>query len=155
MRSKLLLMISVTFFLGLHSMAMSDQNDNSNGNTTGYGFSLDRGRWHEYAIDPDDTNYFYDSKSVLKNNNKVKVWVKFGEPVGIGKPAGSFKEATVLKEIDCNQRLIRTVEGTYFSMKDEYGRFPSSKNWENIEPETADDALLENVCPQPRKVKKK
>jgi len=40
-------------------------------------------------------------------------------------------------------------------MKDEYKKYTSPTKWENIEPETADDALLEEVCPQPKKVRKR
>jgi hypothetical protein len=40
-------------------------------------------------------------------------------------------------------------------MKDEYNKFTSMTIWENIEPETVDDALLEEVCTQPKKLKKR
>lgn len=151
-------MVLFAVLICLHAVAMSEHIDNTVGRSTVYGFSPDRTRWYDYAIDPDDTIYLYDAKSVLKdkNNNKIiKVWVKFGEPMDIGNPVRQYKEATALKELDCALRLIRTVEGYYFSMKDEYFRFPSSKNWENIEPETADDALLEAVCPPSKKSRKR
>jgi len=99
--------------------------------------------------------YFYDTKSVVKKNNNVKVWIKFGEPTNIEKSTRFYKEATALKEIDCDARLIRSIEWNYLSMKDEYKKYTSPTKWENIEPETADDALLEEVCPQPKKVRKR
>jgi hypothetical protein len=40
-------------------------------------------------------------------------------------------------------------------MKDEYKKITSPTKWENIEPETADDALLEEVCTQSGKIKKR
>lgn len=134
---------------------MSDSADNTIENNIAYGFSPDRSRWSNYAIDFDNTIYFYDTKSVIKKNNSVKVWIKFGEPINDNKLNGIYKEATALKEIDCNARLIRSVEWNYLSMKNEYNKFTSVTKWENIEPETADDALLEEVCVQPKKLKKR
>ena len=136
-------------------MAMSESPDNTVEKKIVYGFSPDRSRWDNYAIDFNDTIYYYDTKSVLKNYNNVKVWVKFGEPINDNRTPRLYKEATALKEINCNTRLIRSIEWNYLSMKDEYNKYTSPTKWENIEPETADDALLEEVCTQPQKVKKR
>jgi len=136
-------------------MAMSKSTDNTIEDNVVYGFSLDSSRWNNYAIDFfDDTIYFYDTKSIIKRNNNVKVWIKFGEPVNDKKDARIYKEATALIEIDCSTRLIKTIEMNYLSMKDEYKKFTSPAKWENIEPETANDALLEEICTPPKKVKK-
>ena len=137
----------------LHAMAMSETADNTIEKNIVYGFSPDRSRWNNYAIDFDDTVYFYDINSVLKKNNNVKVWIKFGEPINDNKGTRYYKEATALKEIDCSNRQVRSVEWNYFSMKDEYKKITSPTKWENVEPETADDALLEEVCTQPKKLK--
>jgi len=149
----------ILFFLFLtnpHAMAMSESNDNSVDNNIVYGFSPDRSRWNNYAIDIfDNTIYFYDTKSMVKRNNSVKVWIKFGEPVNDKKVTRIYKEATALIEINCNTRLIKTIEWNYLSMKGEYKKFTSPTKWENIEPETANDALLEEVCTPPKKVKKR
>jgi hypothetical protein len=134
---------------------MSDSTDNAIENKTIYGFSPDSSRWNNYAIEPDDTIYFYDTKSVMKRKNNVKVWIKFGEPIYDKKGMRIYKEATALKEIDCESRLIRSIEWNYLSMKDEYNKYTSPTKWENIEPETSNDALLEEVCTQPKKVKKR
>ena len=134
---------------------MSESTDNTIEKKIEYGFSPDRSRWNNYAIDFYDTVYFYDTNSVLKNNNNVKVWIKFGEPINYDKETSYYKEATALKEIDCSARLIRSIEWSYLSMKDEYNKITSPTKWENIEPETADDALLEEVCTQPKKLKKR
>jgi hypothetical protein len=83
------------------------------------------------------------------------VWIKFGEPVNDKKRTHIYKEAMALKEIDCSNRLIRSIEWNYLSMKDEYNKYTSPTKWEDIEPETADDALLDKVCTQPRKVRKR
>jgi hypothetical protein len=136
-------------------MAMSESTDNTVDNNIVYGFSPDRIRWNNYAIDFDDTIYYYDTKSVIRKNNNVKVWIKFGEPVSDKIGTRIYKEAMALKEIDCGTRLIRSVEWNYISMKDEYNKYTTPTKWENIEPETAEDALLEEVCAQPRKVKKR
>jgi len=40
-------------------------------------------------------------------------------------------------------------------MKDEYNKSTSPTKWENIEPETTDDELLEEVCIQPKMLKKR
>jgi len=40
-------------------------------------------------------------------------------------------------------------------MKGDYKIFNSPTKWENIEPETAEDALLEEVCTQPKKANKR
>jgi len=66
-----------------------------------------------------------------------------------------YKEAAALKEIDCNARFIRSVEWYYFSMRGDYKKYSSPTKWENIEPETAEDALLDEVCTQPGKGKKR
>ena len=139
----------------LHAIAMSESTDNTIENNIVYGFSPDRSRWSNYAVDFNDTIYFYDTKSVLKNNNYIKVWVKFGEPINDNKINRVYKEATALKEIDCNARLIRFIEWNYLSMKDEYNKFTSPRKWENIEPESVDDSLLEEVCTQPKKLMKR
>ena len=137
-------------------MAMSESNDNTINDNIVYGFSPDRSRWNNYAIDIfDDTIYFYDIKSIIKRNSIVKVWIKFGEPVNDKKGTHTYKEATALIEMDCRTRLIKTIEWNYLSMKDEYKKFTSPTKWENIEPETANDALLEEVCTQSKKVKKR
>ena len=137
-------------------MAMSESNDNTVDNNIVYGFSPDRRRWNNYAIEFfDDTIYYYDTKSIIKRNNNVKVWIKFGEPIYDKKVMRIYKEATALKEIDCDARLIRSIEWNYLSMKDEYNKYTSPTKWENIEPETANDALSEEVCTQPKKVKKR
>jgi hypothetical protein len=136
-------------------MAMSESTDNTIEKNIAYGFSPDRTRWNNYAIDFFDTIYFYDSKSVLKRNNNVKVWIKFGEPINDNNSTRIYKIATALKEIDCSTRLIRSIEWNYLSMKDEYNKYTSPTKWEDIEPETAEDALFDAVCTQPRKVKKR
>jgi hypothetical protein len=40
-------------------------------------------------------------------------------------------------------------------MKGDYNKFTSPTKWENIEPETAEDALFEEVCTQSMKAKKR
>ena len=149
------LILFSSFLICLHAIAMSESTDNTIEENFVYGFSPDRSRWNHYASDFYDTIYFYDTKSVVKKNNNVKVWIKFGEPTNIEKNTRFYKEATALKEIDCGARLIRSIEWNYLSMKDEYKKYTSPTKWENIEPETADDALLEEVCPQPKKVRKR
>ena len=134
---------------------MSESTDNTLERNIVYGFSPDRSRWNHYASDFDDTIYFLDTKSVLTKNNYVKVWIKFGEPVNDENGSRYYKEATALKEIDCGARLIRSIEWNYLSMKGEYNKFTSPTKWENIEPETAEDALFEEVCTQPKKAKKR
>lgn len=136
-------------------MAMSESTDNTIDNNIVYGFSPDRSRWNNYAIDFDDTIYYYDTKSITKRNNNVKVWIKFGEPINDNIGKRIYKEAIALKEIDCSTRLIRTMEWNYLSMKDEYNKYSSPTKWEDIEPETANDALLEEVCTQPKKIRKR
>jgi len=151
-----LLIVFFLLLIFLHAMAMSSSTDNTIGDNVVYGFSPDRSRWDNYAIDFfDDTIYYYDTKSIIKRFNNVKVWIKFGEPVNDKKVARIYKEATALVEIDCSSRLIKTIELNYFSMKDEYKKFTSPTKWENIEPETANDALLVEVCTPPKKVKKR
>jgi hypothetical protein len=153
-RAGLLILFS-SFLIFLHAMAMSESNDNTLDNTIVYGFSPDRSRWDNYATDfIDYTIYFYDTKSIIKRFDNVKVWIKYGEPVNDKKDTRIYKEATALIEIDCRSRLIKTVEWNYLSMKDVYYKYTSPTKWENIEPETANDALLEVVCTQPDKGKK-
>jgi hypothetical protein len=149
------LILFFSFLIFLHALAMSESTDNTIGKKTVYGFSPDRNRWNNYAIDIDDTIYYYDTKSILKNKNNVKVWIKFGQPINDDKENRYYKEATALKEIDCRARLIKSIEWNYLSMKDEYKKITSPTKWENIEPETADDALLEEVCTQSGKLKKR
>jgi len=134
---------------------MSESTDNTIERNIIYGFSPDRGRWNHYASDFDDTIYFYDTKSLQKNNNHIKVWIKFGEPVNDENGTRFYKEATALKEMVCRTRLIRSIEWNYLSMKGDYKIFNSPTKWENIEPETAEDALLEEVCTQPKKANKR
>lgn len=155
MRRVGLLILSFSCLIFLHAMAMSESNDNAADNNVAYGFSPDRGRWNNYATDfLDYTIYYYDSKSIIRRNNNVRVWIKYGEPVNDKKVARTYKEATALMEMDCKTRVIRTVEWNYLSMKDVFYKYTSPTKWENIEPETANDALLEAVCPQSNKVKK-
>jgi hypothetical protein len=151
----LLLILFFSFLIFLHAMAMSDGTDNSIENKIVYGFSPDLSRWNNYAIESDDTIYLYDTKSVIKKNDSVKVWIKFGEPINDNKETRLYKEAIALKEINCSTRLIRSIEWNYLSMRGEYNKYTSPTKWENIEPETSNDALLEEVCTQPKKVKKR
>jgi hypothetical protein len=134
---------------------MSENTDNSIDNNYVYGFSLDHGRWSHYASDLDGMVFFYDTKSIVKRNNYVRVWIKFGEPINDGKGTRFYKEGTALKELDCGSRFIRSLEWNYLSMKDEYNKYTTPTKWENVEPETAEDALLDEVCARPRKVRKK
>jgi len=151
-----LLIVFFLFLIFLHAMAMSNSTDNTVGDNVVYGFSPDGSRWNNYAIDFfDDTIYYYDTKSIIKRFNNVKVWIKFGEPINDKKATRIYKEATALIEIDCSSRLIRTIELNYYSMKDEYKKFTSPTKWENIEPDTANDALVEEVCTPPKRGKKR
>lgn len=150
-----LLILFFSLLIFLHAMAMSESTENTTDNNVVYGFSPDRSRWNNFAIDFDDTVYFFDTKSITNKGNNVKVWIKFGEPINDNKVTRIYKEAMVLKEIDCSNRLIRTIEWNYLSMKDVYNKYTSPTKWEDIEPETADDALLEKVCTQPKKVRKR
>jgi hypothetical protein len=134
------------FFICLHAMAMSESTDNTTEKTPMYGFAPDQGRWRHYATDADNTIYFYDRKSVVKQLNKAKVWIKFGDPMNYENTGHFYKEATALKEIDCNSRFIRTLEWNYLSLKGEQKSYPSPTKWENIEPETQEDVLIEAVC---------
>lgn len=143
------------FFIFLHAMAMSEGTDNTGERGLVYGIAPDRNRWVEYANDTDNTIFFYDTRSIVKKNNKVRAWIKFGEPVNDESRPRFFREATALKEIDCEARLIRSVEWHYVSMNGEHRNYPSPTPWENIEPETAEDALLETVCPRPKNVRKR
>lgn len=148
----------ILFFLSLivlHAMAMSENTDNTIEDNVVYGFSPDRNRWNNFAVDFDNTIYYYDTKSVVKRANLVKVWIKFGEPVNDKKSTRTYKEATALKEIDCGSRLIKTIEWNYLSMKDEHNTYTSPTKWENIEPETVNDALLEKACTQSGKAWKR
>jgi hypothetical protein len=77
----------------------------------------------------------------------MKVWIKFGDPVNDENASHFYKEATALKEIDCNSRLIRSIEWNFLSLKGEQKSFSTPTKWENIEPETSDDVLSEAVCP--------
>jgi len=144
-----------SFLIGLHALTKSEGSDNTEGKNIVYGFSLDRGRWSHYASDTADTIYLYDTKSVLKVNNRVKVWIKFGEPVNDTGTTHLYREGTALKEIECNTRLIRTIEWNYLSMEEKHYKYTSPTKWENIEPETADDVLLEEVCAQPSRGRKR
>jgi hypothetical protein len=155
LRRVLLLILFFSFLILLHAMAMSDGTDNTIENKIVYGFSPDRSRWNNYAIESDDTIYFYDTKSVIKKNENVKVWIKFGEPTNDNKETRLYKEAIALKEINCSTRLIRSIEWNYLSMRNEYNKYTSPTKWENIEPETSNDALLEEVCTQSKKIKKR
>src|SRR5512143_3480324 len=149
------LIIFSSFIIFLHAMAMSEGNGDAVNNDLSYGFSPDRSRWNNYAIEDDYTIYFYDTKSIIRKNDIVKVWIKFGEPINDNAATRIYKEATALKEINCGTRLIRSVEWNYLSMKGEILNYTSPTKWENIEPETANDALLEVVCPRPRKTRKR
>lgn len=149
------LLLFFSFLICLHAMAMSESTDHPMEKKHVYGFSPDRGRWNNYAIDFDDTVYFYDTKSVLNKFNIAKVWIKFGEPINDNIGTRYYKEATALKEINCGNRLIRTMEWNYVSMKGEQNNYTSPTKWEDIEPETTDDALLEAVCTQTKKLKKR
>lgn len=150
-----LLILFFSSLIFLHALAMSEGTDNALDNNVVYGFSPDRVRWSNYAIEFDDTIYFFDTKSVTKRNNNIKVWIKFGEPINDKRGTRIYREAVALKEIDCGARLIRTLEWNYISMSNEQNRFKSPTKWEEIEPETADDALLEAICAQPGKIKKR
>ena len=143
----------VVFFICLHAVAMSDSADKITENPITYGFSPDQSRWKHYVDDADNTIYFYDTKSVMKQNNRVRVWIKFGEPMNDENSEHFYKEAAALKEIDCRAHIIRSVEWYYFSMRGDYKKYSSPTKWENIEPETAEDALLDEVCTQPGKGK--
>ena len=134
---------------------MSGSNDNTVDDKIAYGFSPDRSRWNNYAIENDNTIYFYDTKSIIKRNDVVRVWIKFGEPINDNVVTRIYKEVTALKEINCGTRVIRSIEWDHLSMKDEYFKYTSPTKWENIEPETANDALLEDVCTKPGKVRKR
>jgi len=69
-----LLIFLFLLIIFLHAMAMSEGTDNTIKNNILYGFSPDRSRWNNYAIDIfDDTIYFYDTKSITKRNSNVKV----------------------------------------------------------------------------------
>jgi hypothetical protein len=155
MRRIVFLLLLSSLLIFLHALAMSESTDNTIEKKIEYGFSADRNRWNNYAIDFDDTVYFYDTNSVLRKNNSVKVWIKFGEPINDNQNTSYYKEATAFKEIDCGNRLIRSIEWNYLSMKGEYKKITSPTKWENIEPETADDALLEVVCTHPGKLRKR
>ena len=148
-------LLFLMFFICLHAMAMSEGIDNTTEKIPIYGFSPDRSRWNNYAIDIDNTIYFFDTKSVIKQNNKVKVWIKFGGPINDDNISYLYMETSALKEIDCNARLIRSIEWNYFSMQGSYNKYTTPTKWENIEPETAEDALLDEVCAQPKKGKKR
>lgn len=151
MGRKGLLWVFLPLLICLHAMAMSESSDNTMGKGIVYGFSPDRSRWIHFAYDFDDTIYYYDVKSVLRKKNTAKVWIKFGEPVNDARGTRLYKEASALKEINCEGRLIKTLEWHYISMKEEHKVYTSPTKWENIEPETVEDALLEEVCTQPRK----
>jgi hypothetical protein len=125
---------------------MSEGTDNTTDKDPVYGFAPDRSRWRHYATDTDNTIYFYDRKSLVKQSNKARVWIKFGDPMNDENTRHFYKEATALKEIDCNIRLIRSIEWNFLSLKGEQKSYPSPTKWENIEPETSEDALLEEVC---------
>jgi hypothetical protein len=125
---------------------MSEGTDTTAEKEPTYGFAPDRSRWRHYATDTDNTIFFYDRKSVVKQINKAKVWIKFGDPVNYETASHIYKEATALKEIDCNTRLIRSIEWSFLSLKGERNSYPSPTKWENIEPETPDDVLAEAVC---------
>ncbi len=145
MRYKGFLLVFVVFIC-FHALAMSEGTDNTTEKTPIYGFSPDPGRWRHYATDGDNTIYFYDRKSVVIQSNKAKVWIKFGDPMNDENTGLFYKEAIALKEIDCNSRLIRSLEWNYLSFKGEQKSYPSPTKWENIEPETPDDVLIEAVC---------
>lgn len=145
MRYKGFLLFFVVF-IGLHAIAMSEGTDNTTEKDPVYGFSPDRSRWRHYATDADNTIYFYDRKSVVKQSYKAKVWIKFGDPTNDENTSHFYKEATALKEIDCNSRFIRSMEWNFVSLKGEQKSFPSPTKWENIEPETPDEVLVEAVC---------
>lgn len=135
------------FFICFHAIAMSESTDTTTEKDPTYGFAPDRSRWRHYATDTDNTIFFYDRKSVVKQINKAKVWIKFGDPVNYENTSHFYKEATALKEIDCNTRLIRSIEWNFVSLKGEQKDYTSPTKWENIEPETPDDVLVEAVCP--------
>lgn len=134
-------------FICLHAIAMSEGTDRSPEKDLVYGFSPDRSRWRHYATDADNTIYFYDRKSVVKQGAKAKAWIKFGDPINDNPARNAYKEATVLKEIDCLSRQIRSLDWSSLSAKGERNTYPSPTKWENVEPETPDDVLTEAVCP--------
>ena len=122
---------------------------------------------------PLNNYFFYNKKMIVKSPGVLLVWTyktipgdirqKTVDDINKTDPDKSMRykdyhHATILWEIDCSQKLIRTEEFIDFDTNgkviDRY-RNPSTE-WNNIFPKTGVEALYQKVClPQKEPVKKK
>lgn len=123
--------------------------------------------------EPLNNNFYYNKKIITQSPGLLMVWTyktitddlrkKTMEDVNKYDPDNSLKykdyhHETVLWEIDCHQKLIRTEEFIDFDRTGKViGRNRhNSSEWNNIFPKTGGDALYQKVClPQKEPLKKK
>jgi hypothetical protein len=107
----------------------------------------DESRWMYIGKDADSNDYYYDTKSIVKQGEDIhRVWEKrdFAKIEGI---ALSYKASIRLREIDCGKKEARDLyedlildNGKVF----EYDR--NQKPWKFIAPDTVQEKLYNIVC---------
>ncbi len=157
------LFVVIALFIGLllshvpSGYAASDEPDSLTkiGGKT-YAIDIDisaTSRWALYATNKPDYIFFYDRKSIVRDNEMVRVWTKLFSPKE-GK-LSITKKGTILKEINCNRHQIRELEWSTEDWRGEYDKSNGVTKWENIRPESIDEELLNKVCVDTRKRKTK
>lgn len=123
-------------------------------------------RWILYYIDPDDTEYYYDSESIIhtsksqikiskgrtskssksRRNYTVVRFVQVKEKIIFNNIGLKLKESRIIREFDCSKRKVRTI------MKSETYKngFQNIEGkicpWENINSEPIYEILYKIVC---------
>lgn len=104
-----------------------------------YGLDIDMSpssRWALYATNKLYYLFFYDTKSIARDNEIIRVWTKLFSPKG--EEYSFSKKGTILKEVNCKKRQVRELEWNTEGWDGKYDGSSGPTKWENIRPETVD-----------------
>ena len=100
-------------------------------------------RWKHYGTSLGGHFCFYDIQSIIRDKNVVRIWHK---RFGSREKEPALNESTALNEINCKIRQIRQIEWTILWFNGGIDKSTGTTKWENIAPETTDEALMNEVC---------
>jgi hypothetical protein len=100
----------------------------------------------------DDSYFYYDADTMVKNSDIVTVWKKMNTVEKNGKSySWLYRE-----ELDCKKKMKRTIAGIKYSKPDGKGDIvPSEKpndSWKSIPPGSVGESAQQDICKAATKI---
>lgn len=93
---------------------------------------------------------YADTTTVLKTSNRAKMWILFDYQILQKGSGAEFLSEKIRREYDCNEKQMRRLAYSLFSLNKEHGDLIRSYNqpqkWESVKPDSMEEAEWKLAC---------